>query len=151
MKGVCKKKSGSLAAKKKKKEGIQREGLVMMHVAMEGEGNEVAFPGFIPVRLAIDVQAALRFVEGLKLPRFSTENVHVLQANNGMGNPTYLLFSRAQEDSRKIIIRKKPPGHLLPGAHQIDREYRVMRALQGTRVPVPRVHALCEDSKVLGL
>src|SRR4029077_14787400 len=45
---------------------------------------------------------------------------------------------------------RKPTGQLLPSAHAVDREYRVMRALAGTEVPVPKVHALCEDASVLG-
>jgi aminoglycoside phosphotransferase (APT) family kinase protein len=47
-------------------------------------------------------------------------------------------------------MRKQPPGELLPSAHQVDREYRVMKALEHTPVPVPRMYALCEDSAVIG-
>jgi len=64
----------------------------------------------------------------------------------GQSNPTYRL-SAASGD---YVLRKKPPGPLLPSAHAVDREYRVMRALAGTGVPVPRVHALCEDDAVIG-
>jgi len=48
------------------------------------------------------------------------------------------------------VLRKKPPGILLPSAHQIEREYHVQRALQGTAVPVPEQVLLCEDASVIG-
>jgi len=48
------------------------------------------------------------------------------------------------------VLRRKPSGPLLPSAHAVDREFRVMRALAGTQVPVPHVHALCEDDAVIG-
>ena len=48
------------------------------------------------------------------------------------------------------MLRRKPAGQLLPSAHAVDREYRVMRALSGTEVPVPEVRALCEDDSVIG-
>src|SRR6266498_2792234 len=58
----------------------------------------------------------------------------------GQSNPTYKLTSA----SGPYVLRKKPPGPLLPSAHAVDREFRVMHALAQTPVPVPRVHALCE-------
>jgi aminoglycoside phosphotransferase (APT) family kinase protein len=64
----------------------------------------------------------------------------------GQSNPTYRLVSAAGS----FVLRRKPQGQLLPSAHQVDREYRVMRALAATAVPVPRVYALCEDDAVIG-
>lgn len=64
----------------------------------------------------------------------------------GQSNPTYLLCSGEQ----RYVLRRKPPGVLLPSAHAVDREYRVMRALAASEVPVPRVHLLCEDDSVIG-
>jgi aminoglycoside phosphotransferase (APT) family kinase protein len=64
----------------------------------------------------------------------------------GQSNPTYRLTS----PSGDYVLRRKPPGVLLPSAHQVDREYRVMKALQGTAVPVPPIHALCRDDGVIG-
>jgi aminoglycoside phosphotransferase (APT) family kinase protein len=64
----------------------------------------------------------------------------------GQSNPTYKLVSGAGS----FVLRRKPEGQLLPSAHQVDREYRVMRALAATAVPVPRVYALCEDDAVIG-
>ena len=48
------------------------------------------------------------------------------------------------------MLRRKPPGKLLPSAHAIEREYRVMRALQCADVPVPHTFVLCEDASVIG-
>jgi aminoglycoside phosphotransferase (APT) family kinase protein len=64
----------------------------------------------------------------------------------GQSNPTYKLVS----GSGTYVLRRKPLGHLLPSAHAVDREYRVMRALAPTAVPVPRVYALCEDDAIIG-
>jgi aminoglycoside phosphotransferase (APT) family kinase protein len=64
----------------------------------------------------------------------------------GQSNPTYRL-SAASGD---YVLRRKPPGPLLPSAHAVDREFRVMRALGQTAVPVPQVYALCEDDNVTG-
>jgi aminoglycoside phosphotransferase (APT) family kinase protein len=64
----------------------------------------------------------------------------------GQSNPTYKLTAA----SGNYVLRRKPPGPLLPSAHAVDREYRVMRALADTPVPGPRVFALCEDDAVIG-
>ncbi len=64
----------------------------------------------------------------------------------GQSNPTY----RMEAGTHRWVLRRKPPGVLLASAHAVDREYRVMAALAGTDVPVPRVHALCEDAAVIG-
>src|SRR5712692_2922787 len=65
---------------------------------------------------------------------------------SGQSNPTYKLTA----GSGLYVLRRKPPGKLLPSAHAVDREFRVMRALAQTPVPVPRVYALCEDDSVIG-
>ncbi len=64
----------------------------------------------------------------------------------GQSNPTYLLAT----PSKRYVLRRKPPGILLKSAHAVDREYRVMRALSNTPVPVPEVYALCEDNEIIG-
>jgi aminoglycoside phosphotransferase (APT) family kinase protein len=64
----------------------------------------------------------------------------------GQSNPTY----RLEAGSHRWVLRRKPPGVLLASAHAVEREYRVMAALAGTGVPVPRMHALCEDASVIG-
>lgn len=70
----------------------------------------------------------------------------VRQFQGGQSNPTFLLFI----DGEPHVLRKKPPGKLLRGAHQVDREYRVMKALATTAVPVPKMLHLCEDEGVIG-
>ncbi len=59
----------------------------------------------------------------------------------GQSNPTFLL----QAQSGRYVLRAKPPGKLLPSAHMVEREFRVMAALADTRVPVPRMLALAGD------
>jgi aminoglycoside phosphotransferase (APT) family kinase protein len=70
----------------------------------------------------------------------------VEQFQGGQSNPTY----RITAGDRRYVLRRKPPGPLLPSAHAVDREYRVMTALAGTGVPVPRTYALCDDASVIG-
>lgn len=70
----------------------------------------------------------------------------VEQFQGGQSNPTY----RVATADRRYILRRKPPGQLLPSAHAIDREHRVMSALAGTAVPVAKMYALCEDATVIG-
>merc|ERR1712243_453307 len=67
----------------------------------------------------------------------------VKQFQHGQSNPTYLI----QLQGHKYVLRKKPPGKLLPGAHAIEREYRIMEALGRNGVPIPPLHILCEDSR----
>lgn len=64
----------------------------------------------------------------------------------GQSNPTFLLSS----PSGRYVLRRKPPGVLLKSAHAVDREFRVISALQQTDVPVPKTYVLCEDEDVLG-
>lgn len=64
----------------------------------------------------------------------------------GQSNPTF----RLQAASGDYVLRRKPFGVLLPKAHAIEREFRVLRALGGSGVPVPKVHGLCEDPALLG-
>lgn len=64
----------------------------------------------------------------------------------GQSNPTYKL----QTPTRNYVLRRKPMGELLPSAHQVDREHRVMAALHPTGFPVPRQYGLCEDDAVIG-
>jgi aminoglycoside phosphotransferase (APT) family kinase protein len=70
----------------------------------------------------------------------------VRQFAGGQSNPTYLI----QTASHRYVLRRKPPGKLLPSAHAVDREYRVLEALKGSDVPVAETYALCEDQEVIG-
>ena len=70
----------------------------------------------------------------------------VSQFKGGQSNPTYLVDG----GGKRYALRRKPPGKLLPSAHAVEREYRVMKALAATDVPVPTMHGLCEDPEVIG-
>lgn len=105
-----------------------------------------AVPGTIEVREThrFDVRALERYmerhVEGFAGP------VVVRQFEGGQSNPTYYV----QAGPRAYVLRRKPPGRLLPSAHLIEREYRILSALAKTDIPVPRTRALCEDPGVIG-
>ncbi|WP_237060155.1 phosphotransferase [Microbulbifer sediminum] len=66
--------------------------------------------------------------------------------SGGQSNPTFKL----ETTSGTWVLRRQPPGKLLKSAHAVDREFRVMRALHDTDVPVPQVLHLCEDREVIG-
>jgi aminoglycoside phosphotransferase (APT) family kinase protein len=66
----------------------------------------------------------------------------------GQSNPTYQV---TDSTNQKFVLRKKPPGELLSKtAHKVDREYRVIHALENTDVPVPKAICLCRDESVIG-
>jgi aminoglycoside phosphotransferase (APT) family kinase protein len=75
-----------------------------------------------------------------------TAEVTATLLTGGQSNPTYRLTS----GGKSFVLRKKPTGDLLPSAHAIDREYRVMKALQGTAVPVPEMLVYGEDPSLIG-
>lgn len=75
-----------------------------------------------------------------------TDALTVRQFKGGQSNPTFWVH----DGSRSYVLRKKPPGKLLPKAHMVEREYRIMSALADTDVPVAETHALCEDTEVIG-
>ena len=79
------------------------------------------------------------------IPGFSGE-LTAEKFPGGQSNPTFKLTA----GDRSYVLRRKPPGELLKSAHAVDREYRVISALQDTDVPVPRTYALCEDDSVIG-
>ncbi len=64
----------------------------------------------------------------------------------GRSNLTYIV----DDGERRFVVRRPPLAHVLPTAHDMAREYRVLAALQGTGIPVPQVIALCEDESVIG-
>jgi aminoglycoside phosphotransferase (APT) family kinase protein len=105
------------------------------------------FIGTKPVeqKLAFDVAGLEQFlknhVPGLKPP------VLIEQFKGGQSNPTYRITAA---DGWRLVLRRKPPGTLLPSAHAVDREYTVLRALHGIGFPVARPYVLCEDSMVIG-
>jgi aminoglycoside phosphotransferase (APT) family kinase protein len=72
--------------------------------------------------------------------------IELRQFAGGQSNPTFLV----QSADHRYVLRRKPPGKLLPSAHAVDREYRVIMALANTDVPVAKAYALCEDPAVIG-
>ncbi len=92
---------------------------------------------FDEAKLAAYLEAHLAGFHGpLKAEKFS----------GGQSNPTFLL----EAASGRYVLRRKPPGPLLKSAHAVDREFRVIQALQATEVPVAEGYHLCEDDGVLG-
>ncbi|AEI82282.1 phosphotransferase enzyme family protein (plasmid) [Cupriavidus necator N-1] len=72
--------------------------------------------------------------------------LRVRPLSGGQSNPTFVIDT----GSGSLVLRKQPPGKLLPSAHAIDREFRVMAALADSGVPVPRMLAFCEEPSVVG-
>ena len=72
--------------------------------------------------------------------------IKIEQFKGGQSNPTYKISTEKKE----FVLRRKPPGILLPSAHAVDREYKVITALHDTKVPVPKTYGLCEDEDVIG-
>lgn len=92
----------------------------------------------------LDRAALAPYLEA-EVPGFSgLEAIEKFKA--GQSNPTYLLTAR----SGRYVLRAKPPGQLLKSAHQVDREYRVMKALAGTAVPVPKMLHLAPEESPIG-
>jgi aminoglycoside phosphotransferase (APT) family kinase protein len=103
----------------------------------EGLRDPPAQHAFDTVRLAAWMQAN---IEGFSGP------IELRQFAGGQSNPTFLV----QSSDHRYVLRRKPPGKLLPSAHAVDREYRVIVALANTPVPVAKAYALCEDPAVIG-
>jgi aminoglycoside phosphotransferase (APT) family kinase protein len=107
------------------------------------------FTGTRPVseRLAFDVGRLCAYLRE-RIDGFPGDPaaVTVLQFKGGQSNPTYKLVAAGHA----YVLRRKPPGKLLASAHAVDREHRIMTALAGTEVPVPRTLCLCEDPDVIG-
>jgi aminoglycoside phosphotransferase (APT) family kinase protein len=87
-------------------------------------------------------------IDAVSLEKYLDLKIEKLeQFKGGQSNPTYRITAA---DGRRFVLRRKPPGKLLPSAHAVDREYRVTRALHGIGFPVARPHVLCEDEGVIG-
>ncbi|MET0543540.1 MAG: phosphotransferase family protein [Variovorax sp.] len=90
-----------------------------------------------PARLDTALRARLPGLEG---------PIRIERIAGGQSNPTFFV----SYDNRRMVLRKQPDGALLPSAHAIDREFRVMQALADTGVPVPGMLAWCDDASVIG-
>jgi aminoglycoside phosphotransferase (APT) family kinase protein len=108
--------------------------------------RQKAFSGTreVPAALAFDVDRLAAYL-AKTVPGFRGA-LSVRQFKGGQSNPTYLLAA----SSGNYVLRRKPPGRLLPSAHAVDREFRVISALFEAGFPVPRPHLLCEDESVVG-
>ena len=104
------------------------------------------FIGTMPVqeRHRFDVASLERYMRQ-HVPGYSG-NLEVEQFRGGQSNPTFRLTA----GGTRYVLRRKPPGKLLPSAHAVDREYRVITALHGSDVPVAKTYCLCEDDAVIG-
>ncbi len=99
-----------------------------------------------------EATAALR-LDNARLEAYLTQQVKgfagpltIQQFKGGQSNPTYLL----ETPSRRYVLRRKPPGKLLPSAHAVDREYRVIRVLHAQGFPVAEPLCLCQDESIAG-
>ena len=95
----------------------------------------------------------MQHLDVVSLTRYMVDHVegfsgtlNIVPFTGGQSNPTFRLTA----GDRNYVLRKKPEGALLPSAHAVDREYRVMAALADTGVPVPRMLGYCDDSAVIG-
>jgi aminoglycoside phosphotransferase (APT) family kinase protein len=104
------------------------------------------FIGVKPVeeRHRIDAGRLAQFLRG-KIDDWSGE-LAIEQFKGGQSNPTYRITAGA----KRYALRRKPPGKLLPSAHAVEREYKVIKALHRVGFPVARSYALCEDESVIG-
>ena len=99
-----------------------------------------------------DVSKALSF-NGKTLTVRMEENIKdfkpplkVKQFKGGQSNPTY----RIETKPYTYVLRRKPPGKLLPSAHAVDREFKIMSALHTFGYPVPKMHTFCDDVNIVG-
>jgi aminoglycoside phosphotransferase (APT) family kinase protein len=70
----------------------------------------------------------------------------LVKFETGQSNPTFIIKS----DKKNYVLRSKPKGILLKGAHRIDREYKVMHSLKNSKIPVPKMYGYCRDAEVIG-
>ncbi|KAI4227296.1 MAG: hypothetical protein L6R36_002503 [Xanthoria steineri] len=97
------------------------------------------------VRQPIDLESLSSYI-GRNVPEIRLP-IKIKQFGFGQSNPTYDLMA---DDGQHYVLRKKPPGKLLSKtAHQVEREFRIIRALEDTDVPVPKAYCLCDDSSVI--
>src|SRR5919198_4582842 len=103
-----------------------------------------------PLPETIPVREAHRFpterLADLLTARLGARLGDIRQMRGGQSNPTFLLGT----DRGEYVLRKQPPGQLLPSAHAVDREFRVLSALAATDVPVPKAILFCDDREVIG-
>src|SRR6476619_4572908 len=117
-----------------------------MDVAMPAIDRQTTFSGTKEVAGALAIDAArLETFLVSRLPDFKGP-LRVQQFKGGQSNPTYLLETPA----RRFVLRRKPPGKLLPSAHAVDREFRVISALHAQGFPVATPLLMCSDDAIVG-
>lgn len=99
------------------------------------------------VRAPIDAPALEKYIHAT-LGAHHGAVAEIQQFQHGQSNPTYLV--KMQKSGAKWVLRKKPHGDILPSAHAVEREFRVLKALEYTEVPVPKPVLLCENAGVIG-
>ena len=95
-------------------------------------------------KLQIDKNSLNDFLKNLLGNKIIINDIK--QFKGGQSNPTYLISTNKKD----LVIRRKPPGKLLKSAHAVDREYRVITALNQTDVPVPKTYVYCDDTNIIG-
>lgn len=110
---------------------------------MNASATDVAVIDVLPQH-RFEVEPLWRYLQA-HLPGFSRPAT-LRQFQGGQSNPTFLIETAAQQ----FVLRKKPPGKLLPSAHLIEREYRILRALPAREIPLPPARLLCEDASIIG-
>ena len=98
----------------------------------------------VPERHRFDISNLDRYLRGHV--EGYTGGLELEQFKGGQSNPTFMLKS----GMRRYVLRRKPPGKLLPSAHAVDREYRVITALHASGFPVAKTYCLCEDDAIIG-
>src|SRR2546425_2019348 len=93
---------------------------------------------------SVDAASLRRFLRDRKLG--SADDLRVENISFGHSNEVHL----AHFEGKSWVLRRPPRGPLLPTAHDVLREYRVLKALQNTAVPIPRVYAACDDPDYIG-
>ncbi len=108
--------------------------------------RQMAFSGTKAVAsaLALDLERLAAYLKE-HVPGFAGP-LSARQFKGGQSNPTYLIETPA----RRYVLRRKPPGKLLPSAHAVDREFRVIRALHAQGFPIAEPILYCEDASVAG-
>lgn len=109
----------------------------------ERPGSDVSLIDVLPQH-RFDAARLWRYLER-HLPGFD-QPATLRQFQGGQSNPTYLI----ETPTARLVLRKKPPGVLLPSAHLIEREYRLLRSLPADRVPIPNARLFCEDETIVG-
>ncbi|XP_030886516.1 LOW QUALITY PROTEIN: acyl-CoA dehydrogenase family member 10 [Leptonychotes weddellii] len=107
----------------------------------------MVIPNTSPVRKTVEIprDSLEKYLKDL-LGTQSTGPLELLQFDRGQSNPTYYI----RLSNHQLVLRRKPPGTLVPSSHAVEREFRIMKALANAGVPVPKVLGLCEDSGVIG-